>query len=56
MGDIEMAYARDLVDTGFISRSSVLRVLEAGEERTLAKLHANPEMRYIRDVIRDMHW
>ncbi len=56
MTDIELAYARDLVDPGFISKSSVKRSLDAGRERTLAKLKTQPDLKFIHDVLKDLPW
>jgi hypothetical protein len=54
--DIELSFCEGLVDPAFISSESVRRSLEAGKEKTLARLPDYPWYRLIEDTVKEMEW
>ncbi|MGA7831185.1 MAG: DUF1186 domain-containing protein [Terracidiphilus sp.] len=56
LGEIEKAFAEDLVEPGFISLDDIRRDLANGKEWAMERLARDPHRRLIGDTIKEMEW
>ncbi len=56
VGDIERAYAEDLIDEGIIGLDDVHSDLAKGKEWALEQLASNPHRHLVDDTVKEMEW
>jgi hypothetical protein len=56
MDEIRQAFADDLVDEMYTDLRWVMHALDEGKETTLADLHEDNHLRFVRDTIEEMEW